>query len=437
MTRFRTIAIVIVCLGVLAGILGAVLIPAGPAAPAARPFGAPSQPLRTAPARTRERGPTTPSSVYLRAHPGTVTIEARHPDPAGGPDWVVRVFEADRMIQPAIRRPGTDGVISVGLCAQLGRDLRGRFGWIDGTNTFRSVSTAALTGSPSLCGSRKLDTRKLPELRATTLVDRPRSLNPTLRGTIVWGLIGRRTDGATLTAAGRTGPVRTSGAHRSFVRIVGPSARVVGATLKVRYPGGATRTRVDGVGGAIPGRGQTRKPGFIAGSSRVIARTFDPGGGPSWGARAARTPSGGWCLGPAGHLVGDRIGEIEEPLGTLVELPETSFPNGCGPQAQPGPAVPVQFVTSGGSYADVPQLDPGRGALRLERGRSFIWGRAADNVDLITIATARDVRTVEPSGPANAFIVVYDGIGFGGGDITLTVHFKGGRQQTLTSLAMY
>lgn len=436
MTRFRWIALVTLCVGAATGLLAAVIIPDATTAPSARPFAAPSESLKLAPARTRERGPTSPSSIYLRAHPGTIRVEARHRDPSGGPDWVVRIFEADRMIQPSIRRPGSDGVISVGLCAQLGREVDGRFGWIDGTNTFRPVSTAAFTGTPALCGSRKLDARKLPELRATTLVDRPRSLEPALRGTVIWGLVGRKVTRTTLTAAGRTTQIDQTGPHGAFLRLEGPSSRIVGAALHVQYPDGKTVARLDGVGGEIPGRRRSRDLEIVPGSSRVIARTFDPGGGPSWGARAAQTMDGGWCLGPAGHLVGDRIGEIEEPLGTLVELPETSFPNGCDAQAQPGLAMPVQYVASTGSYTDVPQLDPGRGSLRLEPGRSFIWGRAAANVELITISTARDVRTVEPSGPARGFIVVYDGTGFGG-DITITAHFDDGREQTLTAPAMW
>lgn len=428
MTRTRLIVLV-AGVGLLVGLLFAVAIPRVSKAAPDRPFIANAGPLQTAPARQRERGPLTSSSVYLRAHPGTVRIDARRPDPAGGPDWVVRTFEADRMIPPASRRPGTDGVISVALCAQLGREVGGRFGWIDGTNTFRPVATASMMGAPAFCGSRKPDTRKLPELHLVTLVDQPKSPDPTVRGSIIWGLVGQRVDRAILDAAGQRQPVRRTGEHGAFLSFFGPSRSATDPRLEVTYPGGKRFVRSLNASTPPPGLRLPKGDEVVRGSSQVIARTSDPGGGPSWGARGIRTKKGDWCLGPAGYLVDDRIGEIDETLGTILELGDDVFPNGC-PGPGPSFAMPVQAVVGSGAYTDLPQLDPGRSELRLQPGRTYLWGRARADVERITLTTPQGVRTIEPTDPANGFIVVYDGQ-FKGGDLQVTAHFENGREQTL------
>ncbi len=119
----------------------------------------PGAPCPAAPARPRPRDREFPLPARPPRHG---PARGARPRPAGGAEWAVRVFEADRMIPPPSRRPGSDGVASVGLCAQLGRIVGGRFGWIDGRGAFRVVTTAAYTGTPATCVSRKLGERHEP-----------------------------------------------------------------------------------------------------------------------------------------------------------------------------------------------------------------------------------------------------------------------------------
>jgi hypothetical protein len=420
--------------GGLVGGVAAVAIPSAESTPRDAPFRAQRDAIHSAPARQRERGPVTNSSIYLRAHRGTIRIEARLADPAGGPDWAIRAFEADRMIPPAIRRPNSDGVISVGLCAQLGRIVGGQFGWVDGDGAFRRVSTAAYTGTPAVCGSRKLANRGEPILERAVLLDRPASSNPLVRGSVVWGLSGGSARSVQISTRGRIAQPRPSGPHGAYLAFFGPNLAVNDATLRVRFAHGPRYRSAQR--GAAPRphapRGYTpdATDAVLPSTAQVVARTFDPAGGPSWGLTAFRTRLGLWCVGFYGSLIDGHVGDVDRRLGLLVEQRSDTGPNGCGRRAQPTRERPLQLGYGGGSYLEpMPELAPYARQLRLQHGRTVYWGRALPEVERITMATPRDVRTIVPTGPAHAFLVVYDGE-FSSGTTTITAHFKDGRTWT-------
>jgi hypothetical protein len=58
-----------------------------------------------------------------------------------------------------------------------------------------------------------------------------------------------------------------------------------------------------------------------------------------------------------------------------------------------------------------------------------IQGVARPDVESITFASPRDVRTLRPSPRAHAFLVLYDGT-FPTGEITMTSRFTDGRTTT-------
>lgn len=417
-------------LGVAGGVAAAVLISPAESTPTERPFAAPSAPLTTGPALKTGKDEYGSEAIYLRPHRGETRIEVRQPDPAGGPEWAIRVMEIDRMAPVDQRRPHTDGKIGTGVCAQLGRIVGGRFGWIDGDNVFRPVARRTQVDIPTRCAPLSLVRRKEPALQATVLVDRPTAREPTVRGTAVWGMTGARVPEATLSVAGRTVTPQRSKEHGTFLHFVGPTSAPLAERLLVRYADGArvdtSRPAADPTApGLTPRGGNVIDPG----RTEVIARAPDPAGGPSWALVGLHTRSGRSCRGGIGYLIDGYVGWVEPKLGTLTEDADYA-PGGCGGGAEPSEEYPLMISTQGGTSTDHPLLAPDQGDLRTQRGRTIISGTALPTVRSVTISTPRDVRTIDVSGPGHAFLVVYDGT-FPGGVMRATAHFEDGRTKTM------
>lgn len=416
--------------GVIVGIAVAIAIPSAESTPTERRFEAPSGPLTTAPALNTGKDEYGGEAVYLRPHPGSTRIEVRRRDPAGGPEWAMRVMEVDRMAPVEQRRPNTDGKIGTGLCAQLGRIVRGRFGWIDGDNVFRPVARRTQVDIPTRCAPLSLVRRKEVMLEATTLVDRPTAREPSVRGTVVWGMTGAGVPSAKLVVAGRRSSPTRSSEHGAFLRFVGPVSGPLAPRVVTTYADGKSadtdRPQPDPMAPALTASGgnaidRTR--------TRVIARAADPAGGPSWALVGLRTKSGRLCRGGIGYLIDGRVGWVEPKLGTLTEDADYA-PGGCGGAADPSEKYPLMISTQGGTSTDHPLLAPDQSDLRTQRGRTLISGVALPSVESVTIATPRDVRTLDVSGPGHAFLAVYDGV-FPGGVLTATAHFADGRSKTM------
>jgi hypothetical protein len=373
-----------------------------------------------------------PGAGRFRVHRGSLRTELTVRDPAGGPAWRVRMFVADRLVPSYARRPGTSGIAGVSMCAQLGRLVDGRFGWIDASNTFRPEGFA-YDGGPTLCGSRIPDRRHMPSVEARTLITDPAMPDPQIRGMVVWGAVGARVKDVAIRLGGREVHPHRS-ARGAFLAFAGPALHQRDVAITVGYPDGASK-HVRFGHSSFPAfeRGRFARP--IPGTARLEARAPDPGGGPSFGILTARGSRGGWCFGNAEQIVGDRLGQIDRRVGSLYEDDGSGPGMSCqDPRLKLTRERPVQYGLSGAEGFSGDEIDPARPLLRTLRGRISIYGITRPDVKLITISTPRDVRTLVPSARAHAFIAVYDG-DFPSGQIAVTATFRDGKRVTQTERA--
>lgn len=409
--------------GIAAGAVAAALIPAAQSATFDGAYLAPSGTLRTAPPGKRERGNNRGPGVRLLIVDGSVRLAARTKDPAGGPDWVVRVYEG--------KTPrGRAGAAQM-RCAQLGREVGGQFGWIDGTNTFRPVAMQSLSGAPQDCRSKRRSGGFAPVLKLATLLDRPASAEPAVRGSVVWGAVDGSSGAVVLTTNGHARPLHPDRRTGAFIELFGPARSLADARLRA---GSAEAKSIALVNrDVLPSNVnlsylQRIRPGALEvewAERTVIARSPDPGGGPSWAATAARLRGEKvWCTGVMGNLVGGHVGDIEKHLGLLLEAPPGLGGAVCDGSGGLSRKWPVSLVPEGGSFNPI-KVNSGAAAQRLLPGRTVLWGRAHRAVTSITIRTPRDVRTLEPTGPAHGLMAVYDG-SFPEGSAEIAVRFKDG-----------
>lgn len=419
----RPLALTAVVVGLLAGVVAALVIPTTRVVGAAR--GATSTQAQIVPgtdtvARVAPaRAPF--GDIELRAT-GPVRIEARAADPLGGPEWAVRVFEAERVVRPASRRPGVNPVIGHSLCAQVGRIHDGRFGWLEADGTFRPVPVAEQGGSVSECGSRRPDHRGEATLNTLSPITEPHAPAARVKSTVAWGIAGAGARLVALTVAGRAvTPPRT--AHRAYLVVAGPEVDQTEIGGTATYAGGK-RVRLGGRYHRVAGAG--------AGIPRLqlAARAPDPNGGLPFAMTVSRRAGGVWCTGSGGRVVGDRVGGVDFARDILTE---TSFSGGgsCGQRDFHGHAVLLGYGGGGGDTAEEGGDTGGTGriARRTQKGLMTFTGTAAPGVVAVTLETPRDVRTLIPSGPTHAIIAVYDGA-FPTGTVTVTARFADGHVQS-------
>jgi hypothetical protein len=353
-----------------------------------------------------------PGFIQLRRR-GPARLEARAQDPRGGPDWAIRVFLADRFV----REHDRPHVIGHSRCAQLGRILNHRFGWIDATNTFRPVGYS-YRGAPVWCGSRSPDLDHEPQLKLLTRITDPAAGEATPVQTVVWGIAGAT---GHVTLSMRSHRVSIPKTRDGAFLVPGPAdLRAIDVAATVDYPTGATVA----LGGdwrqqALNFRDQLELPDDRnvvrtlprrGGRPSIEVRTPDPNGGLAWGIAAAPAQDGSWCLSDPGRIVGQLVGRVDYDLGTFEEA-TYSINLGCR-RAGTDPTGPLQLLTiSGGTPGIEPGSDPQRGrvARRTLGGLTTYAGRARSDVRWVTIATPRDVRTLAPSRRAKAILAVYDG----------------------------
>ena len=395
--------------GCVAGAVAAVTIP--DRAAVAQVPRVPLPALRVAP----EPRPSV-STVRLRALPGTLATAAVVADPEGGPRWAVRTFLGERYVSARIRRPGVSPIIGRNLCAQLGRFVDGRFGWIDGENVFRP-SAIGYGGGPVLCGSRR---PRRPQFDARTVVHLPQGPDARLGPTFAFGAGGTGTQNVRLTVAGA--PTRTRSGHLGGFLLL-TSARDDQVKGSVAYRGGATAE--------LPVSGFTPPPGIrIAADQRphpgarptIDARTPDPNGGPAYGISVVPRRNGGYCVSSSGNrIVEERTGNLDARLGTFTV--ERFNVLDCGRARFH--RSPLVFGYGGGTGDPGSENERARVERRSLPGRFSIQGTARPDVTSITIATPRDVRTLIPGRRSHAFLAAYDG-DFPAGEITLTAHLANG-----------
>jgi hypothetical protein len=411
-----------VLVGLLAGIVAAFAIPrTGADATAGRR--AQQQPIGPTTVRRVGAPLAFHADVQLRLH-GRPRIEARAKDPLGGPDWVVRVFGADRVVRPGIRRPGVNPVIGKDLCAQLGRLHQGHFGWLDAAGTFRPVHPQIGGSEAWWCGSRRPDLGGHPHFATLSTITDPSRSVARVKSTVVWGVAGRQAGDVELSLAGRSVSTgRTP--HNAFLVIADGALRQTDVHGLIRYAGHRTVREPEQAAMTLP-------PGRA-----LSARAPDPNGGLPFGLVTTRAADGGWCTETGSRVVGDRAGGVDYLLDVLTELRAYGGGSCAGGHdtARLFRDHPVVLSWGGGSGPRAEEgADPGgtgRVARRTQPGTTVFSGRAAPDVVAVTLETPRDVRTLIPSGPAHAVIAVYDG-SFPTGVVRVTARFRNGRTHTET-----
>ncbi|MBB4661913.1 hypothetical protein [Conexibacter arvalis] len=363
-------------------------------------------------------------------------VEATAADPLGGPRWAVRTFTADRFS----RRPNGRGLYRIGkptLCAQLGRVLGGRFGWVDAANRWRPVAFSFIA-APIACMRRGQD----PRVELTTRISDPAAGSARPLNTVVWGMAGEPARAVATIGGRRLQAAET--AHGVVLAVSPASERHPEGEIELRYRDG--RRKLVGVSPfAEAVRHYRRSTGRDDGGARLLAdpsdpfavdyRMPDPDGGLPWGIAVARRRDGGWCRVGMGRIVGGRVGVVDLRLGTFGDTwPEADCIRYPHPLPVPterrplrvmygagwggGPAEPVEERMSASE-------DPARVARRTLEGRTVVSGVAHPDVVSVTIATPRDVRTITPSRRARLFAVIYDG-DFPTGEIAVSARMRDG-----------
>lgn len=435
--------------GTDAGAVAAVL-------PATAPPAAAGDPARPAIGRAR-RDVRGWRQSWMRAL-GPVHVEARAADPRGGPPWALRIFRTQRQIE---RRDGS--LRPAGRpqwCAQLGRELDGRFGWIDGGNVFRASEGIVFRSNPIRCAALRDDLGRQPQIELLTRVTDPERGAPTPLQSVAWGFAGAAARSLEVTIDGRARRVRPS-PNGGLLLPLPASPRRAQLQALVRYPDGGPILVDDSFAGSGAGTASTlrelgRPGGAAAGPEAPPAalgaadrrhlapvplrgpvappvldyRITDPTTGQALGMVAARTRGGRWCASDLGLVAGDRVGEIDRGLGTFRDA-RPSYGSSCGTAgARTTRARPLSYGWSlnalpGGIEPESAAARRWRTQRRTLAGTTRIHGAAHRDVVSITIASPRDVRTVVPSPRAHVFAVVYDG-GFPAGEIAISARMRDG-----------
>ena len=418
----RRVLLVALAVGVFAGVAVTVALPSE-RAPGKRE-------LRKAGPRTSPRSGTI--GLYLDAIPGTEKQELRAGDPDGGPDWALRTYRAKPGPppgEPAGAHPPMEDRL---FCAQIGRIVDGKFGWIDGTNTFRPAG-AGTGDAPTGCADGSPGP---PILRAFTLVtdvDRP---DARLTHTVVFGLGGAALGRVELGLGNRRTRPGLSG-DGAFIAFAAPDVRIRGVRAHFEYSGRAPVDAVPELGlgfrpsGLPRGAFEQRAPDH--GLPRIVARAPDPHGGLPWGMGLVPDKRHGSCVVGPSRIVGGRLGRLDFDLGSFDD---GDLPGGlpCTPKPVRKYGVDVAFILarSGMFVSDFMENDPepGRIARRTLPGVSLVFGRARPDVEAVTVATPRGVRTLVPEGSTRAFITAYDG-GFEAGTVEVSARFRDGTSRII------
>jgi hypothetical protein len=346
---------------------------------------------------------------------GPVRIEARAPDPRGGPPFAVRVFAAQDMVE---RR---DGTLKPGgkpdRCAQLGRIHRGRFGWIDGRNVFRPAGIVS-RAAPILCGSPAADLGREPLVEVLNrMTDATRSAARPIQS-VVWGFAGADGEvGLRIDGRRRAVPRTRNGAV--LVPLVGGLDRRPAVSARARYPGGPPIVT---------------DLGFRAAGKRSPTLEYsvpDPNGGLPWGVVAAPVDGGGWCVSAVGRVVGERVTDLYDgALGTFRDA-SRAHGRGCRHLAtSPTLRRPLalSFHLGAGGGGEQPRGAVARRA-RIERrvtgSQAVFSGIAHPDVESVTVTSPTAVRTMVPSPRAHAIVLVEEG-GGGAGTLELSARMRDG-----------
>jgi hypothetical protein len=348
----------------------------------------------------------------------TVRETLRSHDPAGGPEWVVRSWQAN----PNSHVSGAGRARF--FCETLGVVWNGRL-----------VAPSARPSGYSEPVERegRCDTpAELKQLRyllsLESFLDDPYAYRPTPSRAVLSGLLPPGARDPLLLGVGPVRPL-TVDANNAFLVVLPGSDW--NATPRITY-------LLDGhrVGHLSNPPGRLYEPGTEPKVPQV--RAPDPDGGAPWGFTATRH-----CSTAVGRIVDGRLATID-PLNGVLKLGSEFFGGQVTCLDHPTEIEPLA-VRNGPVEFDQQHISSGQSPLssepdrinqpEIERrtlpGRTVITGVARRDVASVTIATPSDVRTLRPTGPLHTLLAVYAGY-FLRGSIVASVRLHDGRVVTET-----
>lgn len=338
----------------------------------------------------------------------TIRVGVPVTDPAGGPAWVVRAWQA-RLAESQRYSGPKPGLFA---CFQVGPRLGG----------IVRRPTATAPGPPldlGADGDGSCNDDKRPDRIAAEVVAYAPGFGdyvPGLRRITVQGMV----PGATrveLLGAGSPRTLALAG-RGGFLALLPGNTR------------GPLRLRATFADGQVLEEA-LRGGDLRAGRNVVDARTSDPDGAAPWGIRVGERPGLGRCIGH-GRIVAGRFASIS-PVDGSVRFGEMG--SACGISFNSltrGRPIAWHVQADGTRQASAPTV--GQVQRRTLAGRTVVAGILHPEVVELELRTPRDVRTLRPSGPGRAFIAVYDGT-FSGGEIVMTARFRDGETTTMTQRA--
>jgi hypothetical protein len=370
------------------------------------PIKEPPVPAYRSPLPARQAEPAPPDIPVL----STVRETLRAKDPAGGAEWALRSWQA--LPNPRADFGGGFHPTRM-LCTQVGMLEHGRLVEPRAGSGSLTLSVGQDYGVGGGCNQPNDLARFGPSGEAVTYVNSPYAYAPRPLRTVVSGLLALDATHPVLLGAGAPRPLELDANH-AFLAVLPGRDWDAQLRISVRIK---DRTVIGSPLEAFSGPAVLTKP---------QARAPDPDGGAPWGFAAGPDESSA-----VGRIVDGRLATIEAHDGTLHDGPEGWGSGGSGLRRKP---EPVRFETQGEAEQDLPADDSGTlSRPEIERrtlpGHTTITGTAEADVVSITLATPRDVRTLRPSGPRHAFLVVYDGQFFRG-QITATIALSDGRTVT-------
>ncbi|HEV3283036.1 MAG TPA: hypothetical protein VG010_02430 [Solirubrobacteraceae bacterium] len=356
-----------------------------------------------------------PMSQAMPAEPdlplsSTVRTTLRAKDPAGGPTWALRSWQG---VPNPRANFGTGDHPARFICFQFGVLEHDRLFEPRPGSTSVPLSVGQEYGGSGGCNTPGDLARFPPFAEPVSYVDDPYAYAPRPVRTVVSGVLALDATHPKLLGAGAPRPLALDANH-AFL-----------AVLPGRYWDAPLRIAVAIHGRTMLGSTVPSFPGPPA-PSTPQARAPDPDGGAPWGFAASSNGSSA-----VGRILEGRLAGISELDGTLRHGPEAW--NGGGEARLRQKPPPVRFDSQGGAESLPGQVPAALPRPKVQRrtlpGRTVITGVANPDVVSVTLVTPRDVRTLRPSGPQHALIVVYDGQFFQG-LITANVLLHDGRTVT-------
>lgn len=415
----RRVALLALLAGLLVGALLAVALPrAAPLRAGARAITSP--PSSAAGPRHRRGDPR------FEVRPGSVRLALVARDPAGAAPWAVRLIESRAVVD---RFGGGTRALAWTRCAQLGRMVAGRFGWITQARGFTPVPAVAIPEVPETCQTPRVLAGRNAATSLVTLVRADAGGHLAPAHTIAFGRLGARTRSITLTDRNRPVAGRTVG--QAFLAFARADPGIHDLRLRIAFAGlpAIDRDLSGTIGAPRPSGPLARHQGRpVAGTERVVARTPDPAGGAPYGLLAVRSSRPGqFCVGQPTQILGARAGSVDNHLELFRAQASGYF---CGDDRFPlTRRRPLQTSLSTGG-AQLGQEAPGRLLRRSLAGSSVLAGTAWHGVRSIEVTTSRDQRTLQPDRTTGAFITAYDG-NFPGETIAVTATLPDGTRSSV------